>query len=45
MLDGNFPTPSTFLGPIKEMGLKETLGQFSGEAEGFLDLIKENCEA
>lgn len=38
-------TPYAFAQGIKEMNLKETIGQFFEGAPEFIDLLKESCQA
>lgn len=39
----SFPTPSKHVQTIKELGIRETVGQFFEGAPAFLDLLKQHC--
>lgn len=41
----NLPTPFSQVGAVKELGIKETLSQFSEGFAGLLELVRESCAA
>lgn len=41
----NLPTPFSQVGAVKELGIKETLIQFSEGFTGLLELVRESCAA